>query len=116
MTYVHNLTGTTITILSLDVYEWGRLRDGEGAWFFEGEQAAYMSWTNEAGGLNYDSIHESEKPFALLKVFNPGYSTRTDLSWCYLVPLTLWALWLCSKMMLRIFARTFGASADNMTE
>lgn len=42
--------------------------------------------------------------------------TYVDYSWVISVPLIVWALWLCSKIMLRMFARAFGANHSNIVD
>jgi len=115
MTYVQNLTTDYAKLSDTEFeLELGWLPPGASFWHMSDDAIQTIVWTNGTGSR---FIHHSEMGLAKYTVTNNADdSYRTDLSWVYSAPLIVWALWLCSKMIMRMFARAFGSNNANVVD
>jgi len=114
MIYIRNLTGHNLKLTDGGLTnEFGWLMNGDSYIAMPGDVGQVIQWTNGAGSKVLD---HSETLARVVAGPVPGATVQVEMSWLYIVPLVVWALWLISKMILRMFARAFGADNVNVLE
>jgi len=111
-----------VTNLGTNTYVWtDELGDAKGT--FNPGQSRLVMASDEWGYLKDPVTGNALYPnhndylFRQLLVGDTTYSvTYVDFSWVVSVPLIIWALWLTSKMTMRMFARAFGANNANIVD
>lgn len=136
MIYLENRSGETINLCRSDYSVKLKLAPGESMWLLgyggapeEGvysygtvtdyDWIAYVQWTNgspEAFIWADDDYDDHGLLSQMVVGVDLNGTYKVDFDWLIWAPIILLALFMVGKMSLRVFARTFGASSDNVCD
>jgi len=114
MLYIQNLSKYTHELYTTNATLAGILSPGDSVLLTSSDNVSLVHFTNGMGSVVADHTYCN---FGRVFIYdNPSLSSVVSFDWVYVGPLIVWAIWLLTRMILRLFARSFGARVDNVVD